>query len=217
MKTLNLFSILALSIAITLLFVVSGCNNDDDDTTPDTPENPAQQVLYFFRGDIDGAMEEIEVTALNEASVYNSHSASLGLDTCVISYGSFLEAAFEEEPAFGIDLENFYIGACSLEYDVFQDLFNTQSLPFAQDGVNSTENSAIVSWSNNDKFYSSAYGEQTNSTFTITNLTFVENAFGKFYDVEGTTNCKMYNTDNPAESITLENAEFKVSIAAYNN
>lgn len=215
---MNLFKNVALLALLSCvsLFTFTSCNNNDDDSVDPEVTIP-DDALYYFVGIVDGAELSIFVTLTNDNTSYHTNGASIDVQSCTIDYGGLIGNQDDTiKPFFDITLKNYYQGACDDEVDTFNSLFPQEDVAFYDENDPGAK-SVIIGFENSAGFFSSEFGDQQSSAFKVTKSTEENNAFGKFQTIEGEVSCRLYNQDNPAESILLENGKFIISLSAYYN
>lgn len=207
MKKTTFFTLLA--ITISCLFI--SC---DDESVEPLPV-PAEDVLYFFTGQLGGEAVDLSLTLSNDITNYHTHGGSLG-ETCTFDYGASIGDQFDTPPLFDFELKSMYSGECGGESDAFNGLITPATFSYYEDGMPNSV-SVTVGMMTADGYFSSQYGPQSGATFEITASTETNNAFGLFQLLEGTVNCTLYNEDDNSQTLELENGTFKLDVASYFN
>lgn len=204
-------------ITLSVLFAVAmscffiSCDDESVDPLP----VPTEEVLYFFKGQLDGDAVDLSLTLSNDITNYHTHGGSLG-ETCTFDYGASIGDQFDNPPLFDFELKNIYSGECGGESDVFNGLITPSTFSYYQDGMPSSV-SVTVGMTTADGYYSSQYGTQIGSSFEVAFSTATNNAFGKFQLLEGNVNCTLYHESDNSQTLELENGTFKLDVASYFN
>lgn len=199
-----------------LILTAFACSKDDDTNNGEDDPN-TEDVLYFFRGEVDGQDIAIEVTSTNENINYLLNGGSIGIENCTIDYGGSIGDQSENPPNFSFELLSFYNGLCNEETDEFNTLFEIEEVLFYDENNHSNEKRVAIYYLTDEGEYASRVGDQTNSNFSITSVDEANNAFGLYQDIEATFDCTLYNIDDVSKTIEIKNGSFKLNVGSYYN
>ena len=127
---------------------------------------------------------------------------------------------FQENPD-QIDTAKMYfsripVGECSLENEInaMEDFVDLSNYPFETFPGNTVENNVALDffpaeYDNQEVYYSSRFGENTNASFNITSAIEEENGI---FILEGNFSCRLYKFNDETDIKTLENGQFRIKI-----
>ncbi len=222
-------------IPIIALILCTACSSSDSSDNSDDNPQPIEQ--YYFKGLLDG--EELllqkniyESPGLNDPAEHSiDHGGSLiyyeenplepETGTCETRFACGLVFYdFEENPN-QLDEAKMYLSKiplsqCTSENETvaMDNFFNLDSYTYARFPENTALNNVAldffpVEFENQENYFSSRFGDNSNATFNITSSTEIEDGI---YSVEGTFSCKLYGFTNPTEFKELVDGEFKIKI-----
>ncbi|WP_452228779.1 hypothetical protein [Lacinutrix sp. MEBiC02404] len=230
----NLQKTLYLSI-FTLLFFAS-CDSNDDSTT--TATEPLLLESHYFKGLLDGEELNIE-RRVYESPLDNSPDAismdfggsqtndiavlgEPGTGFCYGRYACGLLFYDSQENTEQLDTAKMYfskipVGDCSLENErtsmrnfLALNTFNYETFP----GNTIINNVALdffpAEYENQEIYYSSRFGNNTDASFAITSILEIEDGW---FEVEGNFSCKLYKFNDETDYKVLENGQFKIKIS----
>ncbi len=196
-----LFSILA--------FALFACNGDDDNNSGNNPNPPL--TGNYISVTADGSQ-----TTLQEGTTYQysiSNGGLFGEDYCIYSFGGGLSSfqASSTNHQATISFDNHYVTSECNATEVFATLFETGEFTYG----NGNNQGIVVYYAEpGSDHFTSESGSQTGSTFEVTEVTPITTTdiFGTQVSVRvnGNFSCTVYNPENPAENITLENGVFSI-------
>nr|WP_321236729.1 hypothetical protein [uncultured Psychroserpens sp.] len=225
-------------IAFSFIFILIFTSCDSNDDSESSTDEPVLIEDYYFRGTLDGQELNIErklydfnndpnLISIDFGGSQTNDIEVLGEPGTGFCYGRYacglLYYNFQENPNQSDTAKMYFsripIGDCNLEtelismrnfleindytYETFpgNDIINNVALDFFP-----------VEYENQDIYYSSRFGANTNATFSITSV--IEEENGTFI-VEGNFSCKLYKFNDETDFKVLENGEFKIKI--FNN
>jgi hypothetical protein len=227
LKKTVLFSILT-------LMIFTSCNSNDDSDS----DEPLLIENYYFRGVLDGQELNIE-RKVYDSYIYNDpNSVSidfggsqtndievLGESGTGFCYGRYacglLFYDFQENPD-QLDTAKMYfsripVGECTLENELIamRDFLALNNYEYETYPENTIINNVALDffpaeYKNQEIYYSSRFGDNTDASFEITTTTEIENGV---FIVEGKFSCKLYKFNDETEYKKLENGEFKIKIS----
>lgn len=235
--TISNFTKTALSFTFIIMIFISCDSNDENELSTDEPIS--DQVLienYYFRGTLDSQELNIEKRVYDSNNDPNSISIDFGgsqtNDIEVFGepgtgfcYGTYacglLFYDFQENPN-QIDAAKMYfsripVGECNLENELvsMRDFFEINEYTYEDFPGNTISNNVALDffpaeYENQEVYYSSRFGENTNADFNITSVIEEENGI---FIVEGNFSCRLYKFNDETDFKELENGEFKIKIS----
>lgn len=204
-----------------LSFAIFSCSkNDDQIQTPVTVE-----PVVFFKGTMNGAAINYHMDNANSLS--NTHELRLGEGYSGIGfdYYHYRTSGLEESPAQG-DSKTMILGFDNIVHNndsngptitEFDNAFLLSNLPTSFTTSSTQKYVSVNYWpvgiGNGDVYTTD--GSQTGSSVTYSSSSVGTYNGAKSYTVIGKVTCKLYNSNNAADIITLTNCDFKL-IYTYN-
>lgn len=197
-----------LLFAVSAIAILTASCKKDETTTPEpTPK------LFSASMTLDNTIDFETGDVTYHATVTNAHD-STEIDSVRIDYFAFFDNAFITDN--GQNIGRLMIGLSGFRYKTSE--YTNGALPFNESilGVGTTyfaEGSEaagpeVVFLDMNGTEWSTRYGSQSGSTFTIS-----QNVQGKTSDrryLKGTFACKVYNKFDPAQFRVITNGKFDV-------
>jgi hypothetical protein len=161
------------------------CKKDSKTDVPSTAD-------FYCLAKVDGQEVKIELLASNSVELSTSNGASIDPPFCNYSYGSSI-GPFDvaDGPSAGIDLNQFFIGDCADQAAQFNGLFSPGDYPVGN--PLSFSKNVGISYSDEDGFFQSNIGPQSNALFSITESVESNDAFGLGQTVSGTFQCTVHD------------------------
>lgn len=203
--------------------LMASCSSDDNNNS--NTQIPAATATTYVKGNMGSAPFDYSYYLNAPLSPYqygygNGFSGD-GFTRYYYYGGSFHEAG-NFDKSFSIYFQNMYYGDTdeSAESAAFYNSFSTiptNYLTSLQDDAH-LKGIEVDYDMGTDVFYSTKYGSQSGSSFTVTSATNGIEAGGslKVITMIGTLNCKLYNFMDPSDVITISNAQYKIVIREYN-
>jgi hypothetical protein len=210
MKKLILFAFAA---------VLFSCSSDDSSNN-----NNSTSGVAYVKGKMDNVSFDYTFNnTANDTYLYNALSgfSGEGFDRWYYYGGSlttFTPPTFA--PVFYISWNNMYFGQNGDEAGESADFYDTVSnlpsnfLTVAQDDAHNP-GLDIAYEAADGTYYSSKDGSQTGSALSVSNYTQGITNGLKTMTVVGTFSCKLYNTEDPTDSIVVTNGTFKLILSEF--
>jgi hypothetical protein len=210
----NMKKIFLLALAISLF----SCSKNNDDEQIVTP--PADAIAYF-RASLNGQALDYSqtnyTTSAYSYSYYNGFQSGPGYFDKSYHFGCIMQPSnnINFYPQIDLTFSSMYNTNSGVsQTDAFYGLFTTIPTNF----ITSTQETNLVKGINvnytspSNVYYSTLNGDQTGSTMTVTSSTTGIEAGGnlKIITIVGIVSCKLYNSTNPADIITLSNGTYKL-------
>lgn len=233
----NYFQYLFLYSLVFILFV-SCDSNEDERVEMDVPE-PKLIENYYFKGDLDGDAMDMEIkfydispedyrnqlsldfggSQTDDIEVFGEPGTGFckGVYACgLIQYDSILYD--EELDTAKLNFWDLSVGECTLENELATiKEFLENKTPVYRVFGNRTQDSFSFEFfpkktsENQEYYYSSRFGDNTNASITISSLEEIEKGT---YIVEGGFSCKLYRFDDNTIFKQLEGGKFRVKISS---
>ncbi|MEW7277278.1 hypothetical protein ABW636_01620 [Aquimarina sp. 2201CG1-2-11] len=232
----NCFQYLLFYSFMSILFV-SCDSNEDEQVETDLPE-PKLIDNYYFKGDLDGDALDMEIKFYDISSEDNQNLLSLdfgGSQTSDIEvlgepgtgfcYGNYACGLVQYDGILydeTLDTAKLYfwdlpVGECALENElaVMKEFLENKTPAYRVFG-NGTKSSFSFEFfpketsENQECYYSSRFGDNTDATITISSVEEVDKGV---YIVEGRFSCKLYKLNDSAVFKQLEGGQFRVKIS----
>ncbi len=183
-------------------------------------------ALVYFKANLNGTALNYHLDNYTAPTHYYNFTNGFqgdGFDRSYY-YGCSMEPATNigMYPQIRLSFENLFNTATSssTETDIFYSLFDTVPTNFITSDQNYDKVKGITVdyQSPEGTLYSTEYGSQSGSTMTVTSATdgIEEGGSLQTETIVGTVNCKLYNSSNPSDVITLTNGQFKLIFKEYN-
>lgn len=230
-------TILKKTIFAIILLVIVFTSCDSNENSESSTDEPVLIENYFFKGTLDGQELKLERniydfntdphvisidyggSQTNDIEVFGEP----GTDYCYGRYACGLVFYdFQENPS-QLDEAKMYfsripVGECNLENELnsMRDFFKINDYEYDTFLGDRVLNSVAldffpVEYDNQEVYYSSRFGDNTNATFNIES--FIEEENGIFI-VEGSFSCKLYKFNDETDFKELENGKFKIKISS---
>lgn len=224
---MNKIKSLLIIAVFSLPFVYISCDDEPLDPllveeiqnpTPVVPPVVSTDVAYF-RGTLSGVNVNFsQSNYINPVYVQQYYHGGCFLSSfdCVIDYGAFLIPYSNSNfyPSLGLTFMNLYNEpTVANEVNTFNSLFSTIPTNFITSIQEDNDELGIdVSYTDTDNVtYSTLNGDQTGSNMTVlTSVSGTDVGGYKIQTITGTTNCKLYNFDDPTDIKVLTNGKFKL-------
>ena len=196
---------------LSLSVLLFSCSKDDDD---DNNSNPTTKEYFLQYTDGDGNQVRIvgeqdlnQNTEYLLASVYSSFPD--GGDSVYTFGGSFAALGGSAVP-YGINFNQFFEAGFAGSSQAAGDKFVIEgSYDYADSQLE--RNTVTITYDLGLDGESTVYGDQSNSTFTVTGVTFTGTAAEPSWDVTGTFECTLYDVDGN-ETRTFSNGTFRIEL-----
>jgi len=182
----------------------------------DSNEIPSNVVAYF-RGEVDGDPVKIDVTTTNINDTFLGSGGSFDYPTCYLDYGCSVGSILETPPIFGFNLNNFFEGPCDDEVELFPTLFQLGDVAFDDDDYQNTEKSVSLYYQTENGNEYSSIGDQSGSTFAITNVSELSSPYGIYQSIEASFTVKLYNDEDVTDIIEISNGTFNLPLSPYHD
>ena len=178
--------------------------------------------VAYIKGDLDGTAFNYTVTETSTDYFYNylSGYSALDFDRWYYYGGSFYTPTFT--PTISIAWDNMvHTDSEATETTMFYDAFNTIPTNYlTEDESNNLYLKGVDIQYENEAgvFYNTMYGSQAGSTFTVTSSSegIEEGGTLQTKTISGTYSCKLYNSNDRTDFLTVTNGSYKVIIREYN-
>lgn len=215
----NQKSILAL-IAFTLVLNFTSCSNEEKVSSDESLE----KYEFYITGKVNGDQFLFgfdEDAAESDYLVGIGFIGESGTNPCIYSYQASLDTNLDDSlPSGNFVFKRFYDGNCNDELIVFNSLFAIGRVNFTG---NDQEKGIIYEFQDGmGNFYSTKFGEQTNSNFSITesveaNKLLIGDVYSFNQKISGTFSCKLYNESNLEDVLEITDGKFTVLTQATEN
>ena len=208
--------------------VFTSCNSNDD-SQPSNDE-PLLIENYYFRGILDGQELNIE-KKIYESSTHNDPNAvsidfggsqTNGTSFCYGRYAcGLLFYDYQDNPD-QLDTAKMYfsripVGECTIENEriAMKDFFALTNFVYETYPGNDVNNNVALDffpaeYENQEVYYSSRFGDNTDASFEIASTTEIDNGV---FIVEGNFSCKLYKFKDETDYKELKNGAFKIKIS----
>ena len=209
-------------VFIVLMIILGSCSSSD---TIDIDSN-LEGLEYYITGKLNGEPFVYGVDMDATTSDYIVGIGYLGntsINSCQYSYQAGIDTNLDETlPSANIIFNGAYSGSCSAEDElaVFNGLFPIGNKTFV---ANNNESGVTIEFNDGaGKFYSTQFGSQAGSTFTITNSEEDnELLLGDLYSfnqkITGTFSCNLYNENDITDAMIITEGKFIVNAQATEN
>ncbi|WP_299311251.1 hypothetical protein [uncultured Aquimarina sp.] len=198
-----------------------GCSSDDGDV------GSGSSFDFFIAADLDGVGFDAGVnegsTTIPTYTLASGGIDIIGNSNCIYSYDAGFTAINDAVlPSSYFNFDSYYNGSCGsdAELSVFKELFVTGNESYIDNSSSSKGVEYLYVLNGTD--YSTKYGDQTGSSFTITSIELKQeliagDLYRFFHVAEGVFNCKVYSSSDPSDMLEITNGRFKIIIFAKNN
>ncbi len=233
--TKQLFKKIVFFIITSIVF--TSCESSSDDNTPSGSEESKLVANYYFKGTLDGKELNIEQKIFDPPLLDGPDMVSsdfggsqtndievLGEPGTGICYGTYASGLIYydfQENYDKFDTAKMYffripVGDCILENELiamkdFLALKNQKYRKFSDNDKNAVALDFFPAGTANQQiYYSSRFGDNTDSFFEITSVEEIDS--GTFL-VEGKFSCKLYKFNDETEYKELKEGEFKITVS----
>lgn len=207
-----------------LLFLAAAalvsCSNDDNNSNVPTPTATA---TTYVKGTMGTTAFDYSYYLNSPMSVY-AYGYTNGFSgdgfTRYYYYGGSFSPVSDFDKNLSISFENMFSGQESEESTEFYNTFETVPTNYITSLQDDAHLKGVeVDYSSDaDTFYSTKFGGQSGSSFTVVSATEGIEPGGslKILTLVGTMTCKLYNYMEPSDVISISNAQYKIVLREYN-